>query len=339
MTNNTITVMKKELARFFGDRRLVITTLLLPGIMIYVVYSFLGSAMMKSILPEEAYVAKAYVVDMPESLREELRELKVDWQPADREQLTQMRQEIQDKQADGLVVFPVDFDQAVENYQVQSGKPAPNVEIYYNSAETESTHFYNEVSDILEAYETSISNKLDINAGDSVYYDCATSKDTTGQMFSMMMPLLLMMFLYSGCMSVAPESIAGEKERGTIATLPMDYAMLLLIILSTVMVLVSMIALVSAFAKSVKEAATTVSPFTIVVTFIGLSPMLSQGKEIPLYRYLIPVYNSVQCMNGIFSFSYQPVEILLTVIVNLCVAGVLVFGLTRAFQSEKVMFG
>ena len=54
MTNNTITVMKKELARFFGDRRLVITTLLLPGIMIYVVYSFLGSAMMKSILPEDS---------------------------------------------------------------------------------------------------------------------------------------------------------------------------------------------------------------------------------------------------------------------------------------------
>lgn len=103
---------------------------------------------------------------------------------------------------------------------------------------------------------------------------------------------------------MAPESIAGEKERGTIATLlvtpmkrsslalgkvfslsiiallagcssfigtfaalpkmmggeltgvdssvytPMDFAMLLLIILSTVMVLVSMIALVSAFAKA-----------------------------------------------------------------------------------------
>jgi len=32
-------------------------------------------------------------------------------------------------------------------------------------------------------------------------------------------------------------------------------------------------------------------------------------------------------------------KFLLTVIVNLYVAGVLVFGLTRAFQSEKVMFG
>lgn len=393
MTNNTITVMKKEFARFFGDRRLVVTTLLLPGIMIYVVYSILGNVMMKSLLPEETYVAKAYVVDMPESLRDELRELRVDWQQADREQLTLIKQEIQEKQVDGLVVFPADFDEAVAEYQVTSGEPAPNVEIYYNSTETESSHFYSEVSEILEAYETSLANKLDINAGESVYYDCATSKDATGQIFSMMLPMLLMMFLYSGCMAVAPESIAGEKERGTIATLlvtpmkrsslalgkvfslsiiallagcssfigtfaalpkmmggeltgvdssvyvPMDYVMLLLIILSTVMVLVSVIALISAFAKSVKEAATTVSPLMIVVTFISLSPMLSQGKEVPLYRYLIPVYNSVQCMNGIFSFTYQPVEILVTVAANLCVAGVLVFGLTRAFQSEKVMFG
>ena len=110
MTNNTITVMKKELARFFGDRRLVITTLLLPGIMIYVVYSFLGSVMMKTMLPEDTYVAKAYVVDMPDSVREEMRELRVDWQQADREQLTEIRQEIQEKQVDGLVVFPADFD-------------------------------------------------------------------------------------------------------------------------------------------------------------------------------------------------------------------------------------
>lgn len=392
MKNNTITVMKKELARFFGDRRLVITTLLLPGCMIYLVYSLLGNVMMKSLLPEEAYVAKAYVVDLPESLQENLRTLRVDWHPADREQLTQIRQEIQDKQVDGLVIFPQNFDEAVTEYQVDSKEPAPNVEIYYNSARTESSHFYSEVSKVLEEYENSLTNKLDINAGDSVYYDCATSKDTTGQMFSLMMPMLLMMFLYSGCMAVAPESIAGEKERGTMATLlvtpikrsslalgkvfslsiiallagcssfigtfaalpkmmggeitgvdssvyvPMDYVMLLIVILSTVLVLVSTISLLSAFARSVKEASTTVSPLMIVITFVSLAPMLSQGNEIPLYRYLIPVYNSAQCMNGIFSFAYQPVEILVTAAVNLCVAGILVYGLTRAFHSEKVMF-
>lgn len=392
MKNNTLTVMKKELARFFGDRRLVITTLLLPGCMIYLVYSLLGNIMMKSLLPKETYVAKAYVVDLPESLQENLRTLRVDWHPADREQLTQIRQEIQDKQTDGLVIFPQNFDEAVTEYQVDSKEPAPNVEIYYNSVKTESSRFYSEVSEILEEYENSLANKLDINAGDSVYYDCATSKDTTGQMFSLMMPMLLMMFLYSGCMAVAPESIAGEKERGTMATLlvtpirrsslalgkvfslsiiallagcssfigtfaalpkmmggemtgvdssvyvPMDYIMLLIVILSTVLVLVSAISLISAFAKSVKEASTTVSPLMIVITFVSLAPMLSQGNKIPLYRYLIPVYNSAQCMNGIFSFAYQPVEILVTAAVNLCVAGILVYGLTRAFHSEKVMF-
>lgn len=392
MKNNTLTVMKKELARFFGDRRLVITTLLLPGCMIYLVYSLLGNIMMKSLLPEETYMAKAYVVDMPESLQENLRTLRVDWHPADREQLTQIRQEIQDKQTDGLVIFPQNFDEAVTEYQVDSKEPAPNVEIYYNSVKTESSRFFSEVSEILEEYENSLANKLDINAGDSVYYDCATSEDTTGQMFSLMMPMLLMMFLYSGCMAVAPESIAGEKERGTMATLlgtpirrsslalgkvfslsiiallagcssfigtfaalpkmmggemtgvdssvyvPMDYIMLLIVILSTVLVLVSAISLISAFAKSVKEASTTVSPLMIVITFVSLAPMLSQGNKIPLYRYLIPVYNSAQCMNGIFSFAYQPVEILVTAAVNLCVAGILVYGLTRAFHSEKVMF-
>ena len=141
--------MKKELARFFGDRRLVITTLLLPGIMIYVVYSFLGSVMMRKMLPEDTYVAKAYEVEMQGSEREVMRELRVDGKQADREQLTEIRQEIQEKQVDGLVVFPADFDTVVENYQVSSGESAPNVEIYYNSAEPESTHFYIEVSEVL----------------------------------------------------------------------------------------------------------------------------------------------------------------------------------------------
>ena len=35
----------------------------------------------------------------------------------------------------------------------------------------------------------------------------------------MLKPMLLIAFLFSGCMAVTPESIAGEKERGTMATL------------------------------------------------------------------------------------------------------------------------
>lgn len=38
MNSTILTVMRKELARFFGDYRMVMTTILLPGILIFVLY-------------------------------------------------------------------------------------------------------------------------------------------------------------------------------------------------------------------------------------------------------------------------------------------------------------
>ena len=66
-----------------------------------------------------------------------------------------------------------------------------------------------------------MANKFDVNHADSKAdtFDMADDKDSTAQLFSSMLPFLLLIFLYSGCISVAPESIAGEKERGTIASL------------------------------------------------------------------------------------------------------------------------
>ena len=42
MNSTILTVMRKELARFFGDYRMVMTTILLPGILIFVLYQFMG---------------------------------------------------------------------------------------------------------------------------------------------------------------------------------------------------------------------------------------------------------------------------------------------------------
>ena len=53
MLHDTITIVKKELARFFGDRRMMLTTIFLPGIMIYVMYTFMGSFMMDEFMPDE----------------------------------------------------------------------------------------------------------------------------------------------------------------------------------------------------------------------------------------------------------------------------------------------
>ena len=117
-----------------------------------------------------------------------------------------------------------------------------------------------------------------------------------------------------------------------------DYVMLLGVILSTVLVLVSVISVISAFSKSVKEAGTSVSALMIVVMFIGLTPILENGDHKPLSLFLIPLYNSVQCMNGIFAFTGETVQIALTVGANIVFAGIMTFVLTKLFESEKVMF-
>lgn len=391
MKNNTLTIMKKELARFFKDKRMVFTTILMPGLMIYVLYTFMGSGMMQELMPDENYVAKGYVQNMPAELEQSMESLGAEWEIVDSSQAEEIKQAIQDKEVDVLVVFPENFVQAVTEYDVSTGEMAPNVEIYYNSAETQSSQIYSEVNGLMEAYETAFANKLDVNAGDK-QYDYATEKDVTGMLFSMLLPMLLMTFLYSGCTAVAPESIAGEKERGTIATLlvtPMkrsslalgkvfslsiiallsglssflgtfmslpqlmggaseaidsavygvsDFVMLLGVILSTVLVLVSAISVISAFSKSVKEAGTAVSPLMIVVMFISLTPMFGGDGTKPVYAFLIPMYNSVQCMNGIFSFAYESMQIVLTIISNVLWAGLLTFVLTKIFNSEKAMF-
>lgn len=391
MNSNMMTIIKKELARFFGDKRMVFTTILMPGLMIYFLYSFMGEGMMKEFSTSEDYVAKAYVQNMPAEFEPMFAELSAEWTTVTDSETDDIRQKIQDKEADVLLVFPENFAKAVAAYDVTSGESAPNVKIYYNSTESESTKIYSMLSGILDSYEASMTNKLDVNAGDEKY-DVATDKDVTGQLFAMLLPMLLMTFMYSGCVAVAPEAIAGEKERGTIATLlvtPMkrsalalgkiislsciallsgvssfagtmlalpkmmgaevdgmdasvygvsDYQLLLGIILTTVLVLVSAISIISAFAKSIKEASTAVAPLMIVVMVISLTPMFGGDAEKSIAAFLVPLYNSVQCMHGIFAFTYQPVQMVVTMIVNVVFAGLLTWGLTRLFNSEKVMF-
>lgn len=385
-----LTVMKKEFARFFGDKRMVITTLFLPAFMIYFVYSFMGDGLMTQFEVSEDYVSKIYVCNMPESLSPVFEQLSVEVLDNEGLSLEEMKEDVQEQEADLLSVFPEDFDSAVQAYDAMSSTgAAPQIEVYYNSVSTESSTIYAALEEVLANYESSMCNKFDINVGEAEY-DLATDEDMAGEIFSMMLPMLLMIFIYSGCMGIATESIAGEKERGTIAKLLVspteksaialgkifslsilgllcgtssfigtllslpklmqteemnasvysvsDYVMLMLVILSTVLVIVGILSIISAFAKTVKEANTYVSPVMIIVMLVGVTSMFGDGAATESYLYMIPFYNSVQCMNGIFSFSYSMVNILITVITNVVITAVLSFILSKMFNNEKIMF-
>lgn len=390
MNNSIFTIMKKELARFFGDRRMAFTTILLPGLMIYIIYNFMGSALMNNFAPDEEYRAKVSAVNMPASAESLFDSLNFELEETTADKVEDIKKDIEEGNADLCVVFPEDFDAAVAAYSAAGGTAAPNIEIYYNSSDTESQTAYSTVTTALDGYESAMTNKFDINNSDAKY-DMASNEDISAQIFSSMLPMLLMIFMFSGCMAVAPESIAGEKERGTIATLlitptrrshialgkifalsliavlsgasstvgtvlslpklmgaadgmvknvygVLDYVWLGVVIISTVLLLVTAVSIISAFAKTIKEAQGYVSPLMILTMLVGVTAMFGGGAQTDIYYYFIPLYNSVQCMTGIFSFEIQPVCLIITVVSNIVYAGFGTVLLAKMFNSERIVF-
>ncbi len=385
--------MKKELKRFFCDRRMVMTTVLLPGLMIYLIYSLMGNALIDSFGVDEGYTYTVKAVNLPENI-------KAMWSADGMYKITdvsaedaeKLKDDITDGELDLLAVFPQDFEAAVAEHLNNPGikKVAPNVELYYNSSRTESETAFSYAAGVLDAYKSRLVDLFDINY--EIAGDLAKNEDISAKIFSMMLPMLLLVFMFSGCVAVAPESIAGEKERGTIATMLItpvkrgniavgkilalsviallsgisstagtvlslpklmgdgasgvvenvygvkDYAMLAVVILSTVLLIVSLVSIISAYAKTVKEAQTYVSPLMIVTMLVGVTAMFSGGIRTEIWYYLIPLYNSVECMVGIFSFNAVPLYMAVTVIANVCYAALGAAVLSRMFNSEKIIF-
>ena len=389
--SNILTVMKKEFARFFGDRRMIMMVLL-PAVLIYVVYSLMGTAMVGMFSPDDDYTPIADAVNMPDSVMPFVKTAGITVRDAQANEVDEIKERITNKETELCIIFPSGFDELVSAYDAQtSAGQAPNIEIYFNSVEANSADVHRRMYEVLDLYEASLANKFDINR-DIDNADLATQEDMVAGIISSMLPMLLMMFLFSGCMGLAPESIAGEKERGTLATLlvtPLkrselaigkilslavlsflsglvmaastiislpklmgggedilraniygasDYMFLAVTILSTILLCVAIISLVSAYARSVKEANTAITPLMFLVMLVGISGMFGDGSRTEPIYYLIPIYNSVQSMSGIFSLDYSAVNIVLACVSNIVFAGLGGFALTKMFNSEKIMF-
>ena len=385
---NIWTIMKKEFDRFFKDKRMVVSTLLLPGLMIYFVYSIMGSAMGSQFMTEESYAYKLEVVNMPATLEPMFAEDMFEISKVDEVDFDTLAGRISDKEIDAAVVFEDNFDAVVGDPMSASAA----IDIYYNSTVTESSEAYGVVKSMIESVETSIVDIFEVNADTEKQYDLTTEEEMAGFLMGMIMPMLLVSFLFSGSMGIAPEAIAGEKERGTMATLLVtpinrahiaigkivslsaiallsglssflgvilalpaymegvmgdvdmqvygvtEYGAVLIVILSTVLLIVSLISVISGYAKSVKEAGSFISPIMIVSMLLGITTMFGGGSAQPIWVNFIPMYNSVQCFAAIFTFNIDMVAILLTFVSNLLYATVLGFVLTKMFNSEKIMF-
>lgn len=386
MKNSIATIFKKEMARFFGDKRLAFVTIILPGLLIFVLYSVMGLliGMMTSV--DENYDYEIYAVNVPAEIRQAFESDGIRYSDAGEDDVESLIERVKNAEIDALAVFPSDFE---ENMGAEDA--VPNVKIYYNSEKTQSATAFDMLKSALDEYEAKKNNLFDVNAGGEIY-DFGDSGSVIGKVLSGVLPMLLMIMLFTGALSVTPESIAGEKERGTIAALLVtpakrsgiavgkilalsiiallsglftmlgvmlsvpqlfgsafealgvglnygftDYLMLGVLIMSTVLMVVAAMSIVSAYARTVKEANSWSSPLMFILMGFSLFNMF----EFPSARvmYLIPFFNSSQCMGAIFAFNLDYINFFITVAVNLVYTALGVWGLAKMFGSEKVVFG
>ena len=201
-------IVKKELRRFFTDKRMLMS-LILPGILIFVLYSLMGTFIGDVFTPSDEYEYVICTENESATLDAYMQAVGYKYKTvtAGKEEAEKL---LADKEADLYISFSDGFDGAGEN---------KNVIIKYNSAKTESAKLYSVLQAIyLQNAVENIEYRYTVNAGVE-NADLATEQDISKMMITMFVPFILLIFLVTGSIGVATESIAGEKERGTIATL------------------------------------------------------------------------------------------------------------------------
>lgn len=380
-------IVKKELLRILTDKRLCFTTIIMPGLMIFIMYALVGNVMSNTYSTLQNSEYTVVINNVPNDIKELLLKNKISFKEKNKPQNYYMNK-IRDKNLDLYIDFDKNFEDNILN-GTEKGVQVPSVSIYYNSQSNSSNTGYMLLSSILNEYKDCIRNVFYVNSGNDLY-DLATTKDSTGQFVSMILPMLLITMLFSICASVAPDSIAGEKERGTMATLLVtpikreqlaigkilglsiivvlggissfigamlslpflsigqdeidtsvysinDYLELFIIVISTVLIMISLTAIVSVLARSIKEASSSMAPLTLLVALVGISGMYNQNGSNRLIHYIIPLYNSAQCMNEIFLFNGNINHVIITVISNLLYTIILVYILSKLFKNEKII--
>ena len=386
--HDVMTVFSKEIKRFWIDKKLLFTSVLLPGVMIFIIYSIMGSVFSAQALETQTRKSTVYVEHLPEVfltlLDETLFEL-IPYQNQDIETLI-------DEEQGAVLIFDENFLTSLETEEF------PTVELYYRSTNELSSIAGSRVSAVLNAFRNAIlseqyseQERLVFNQELTIFQD---ESDIFVTVVSGIVPLLIIIFLFAGALSIGPDVIAGEKERGTLATLLVtpvsrgafamgkilaisaislasafssflgialslprllqidessagvnildiygidSFIALLLVILVTTLFIVGLISVVSAYAKSVKEAASLASPLYLITIVISALNIFSDGSQ-NLIFYAIPLYGPIQVINGIMTQSLNWLEVIIVLLSNIMWTLVLAVVVRKMLSSERIVF-
>ena len=139
------------------------------------------------------------------------------------------------------------------------------------------------------------------------------------------------------CMPIMAKTMGGNIGDGFKISMDVKQIIMLGALLIALSFLYStLIALVSVFAKSMKEASSYIMPMYMLILVIGLSTMFSFGNT-PESSYWIPVYNSSVVLKEILTQEVTILHYVITLLMTFGMGIILTGVIVKAFESEKVM--
>ncbi|NLP17314.1 MAG: ABC transporter permease [Clostridiales bacterium] len=159
-----------------------------------------------------------------------------------------------------------------------------------------------------------------------------------GKLISLGILTSLSAVIYTVSVVIGIQRLSGEAMDMNIKFSPIQIIQLFVLLIILVYLYVSMVSLMAVYARTQKEAGTYITPLYILVMLGSIMTMFSSGGEKELQFYAIPIYNGAIAMQDLLVGELTMAKFGITVGSLALVAFLLTTLITKAFNSERVMF-
>ncbi len=220
-------IVGKELSRVLKDKKMIFSMFVLPIILVVGIMLLIGFLVKNISSDIEEHISTVYIINAPEqfvTITDSTEGYDVKYFSADKT-VEDYRQDIMDGELDLLIEFPENFLEMIKNdKEIQ----VPQVKTYYNPSEDYSSTARENFASVLEVYRQMLLQEkfgsveyatiftVDSDNEDAVIQD---DEKAFGKMLGMLVPYFITMLIFASAMGLGIDSIAGEKERGTLASL------------------------------------------------------------------------------------------------------------------------
>ena len=223
-------IFKKELKRFFFDPRMLLA-MFLPGVLIFAMYTFMGNLMHSNLFSTEVKDTTYQIVytdnyatdksNLPIVLQgvemyldKENKNNKAEYTAIAVEQFDEYKEKLSKKEIHLLISFSDHFE---ENIFDPNKKLENDISIFYNAETNASQNIYSITASLVQGCYNNYTR--DNMNGTPQTVDVGKKSIILVKIVSFILPMITVSLLYATITSFCPESISGEKERGTLASM------------------------------------------------------------------------------------------------------------------------